>query len=299
VLSWPRCGLGPMPSRNLVQDRGNVRSQLNAALPMGLVRDRELSATAKAVAVEIWSHTEGRHQSASSVAEALSVNRKTVYSALAELERRGWLVRQSHYAEGKTKPAWERWHRQMTNTPFTKEQTLSLKRTGTCPSDGQVRVPETDTIEVQGRSAREVHSDLSSEGEAVRQADSIPGVVAEKSATPPTHGSSIFDLDPRAATDVVAATPSSLTTSVSSSGGPRWGEDPFASEWDLQDSTAAAVSSNSDLDHCSSTSDLDPGASADADAAPPRLSDEPTGSSGGFRRSLGDAMSLGDEYEWN
>lgn len=167
-----------MANRNLVRHQGNVREQLNAAVPMGLVRDDKLSVMTKAVALEVWSHTEGRHQSASSVAEALGINRKTVYPALTELEARGWLVREVHHKTSeKGNQVWERevWHLQMTNTPFTEEETLSLKRTGVCPPDGQVPVHETDTIEVKGRSAPEVHSDHRSTREPVRQTDRSGG----------------------------------------------------------------------------------------------------------------------------
>ena len=85
-----------MANRNLVEHEGDVRTVLNTAVPMSLVRDAELSALAKAVALEVWSHTKGRHQSAQSVADGLGINRKTVYPLLAELEARGWLVRVIH-----------------------------------------------------------------------------------------------------------------------------------------------------------------------------------------------------------
>lgn len=163
-----------MPNRNLVQHHGKVREQLNAAVPMGLVRDDKLSAMAKAVALEIWSHAEGRHQSARSVAQALGIDKKTAFAAIAELQERGWLVREVHHKiSEKGNRVWDRevWHLQMTNTPFTKEQHWSLSRTSTGPLDGPPPVRQTDRIEVKGRSAPEVHSDRRSEGELVRQTD--------------------------------------------------------------------------------------------------------------------------------
>jgi hypothetical protein len=295
-------GLGTMSSRNLVQHHGKGREQLNAALPMGLVRDDKLSAMAKAVALEIWSHAEGRHQSTYSVAEALKINRRTAAAAIAELQTQRWLIREVHFGEPKdgkvpTKPAWERWHLQMTNIPFTEDQCTQY--TGASAPGALHPVHSVHYIGVQGEVHEKCTSTNRSEGEAVHQVHCIPGkddpwsspipdsVVAE-SATPPTQDlrSSIFD-PPWAATDV-AATPSSADEASASSGWPM--DDPFASEWKPQ------ANSNSDLDHYPSDSDLDPGASR-SEATPPRLSDEPTGSSGGFRRRFCDALDA--EPDWS
>ena len=129
---------------------------------MGLVRDDELSAMAKAVALEIWSHVEGRHQSTYSVAEALKINRRTAAAAIAELQEHGWLVREIHFGEPKggkvpTKPAWERWHRQMSNTPFTEDQCTQY--TDTSAPGALHPVHSVRLHRSTGRSAREVHFD--------------------------------------------------------------------------------------------------------------------------------------------
>ena len=89
-----------------------------------------------------------------------------------------------------TKPAWERWHLRMTNTPFTPEQTLSLKRTEGCPSDGQGGVPETDNIGVKGEVHEKCTSTYRGTGEGVPLRDTLgEGSVQE---TEPDHFASDF-----------------------------------------------------------------------------------------------------------
>lgn len=171
-----------MANRNLVRHHGSLGAHapkggtLYASLPMELARDPELSVYARAVAVYVWSHDEKWQQSAAAVAEAVGVNRKTATAALAELQDRGWLVREIHTAPGKTRPAWERWHLQMTNRPFTPDEIrelsapegvrptdtlpgeVSATRTRRCPSHGHVGGYQTDTIEVHSGVHPEVHS---------------------------------------------------------------------------------------------------------------------------------------------
>jgi hypothetical protein len=312
-----------MGHRNLVRHHG--KRDLYSAVPMGIARNGELSTATRSVALYVWSHSADWQQSAANIAEELGLGRNTVAAALTELQEHRWMVREVHHKigpKGKAVWDWERWHLQVSNHPFTVEQVAALsvpcsEREQTPAPNGSrlpalnqstigvepgLDLPEVDPREVEGEPAPN-ESRLGTD-DPWSSSTSWP-----KSATPPTQDlrSSIFD--PRAATDVVAATPSSLTTSVSSSGGPRWGEDPFASEWDT----------NNDLDHCSSTSDLDPGASAGADAGAtvtdgdpddgsrsaidlptPRLADDERQLvSGGFRRRFSDSMSLGDEPPWN
>jgi hypothetical protein len=110
------------------------------------------------------------------------MDRGTVGKALAELEDRGWFVREIHQTvgpSGKPRTAWERWHVQMTNRPFTLEEIRILSevpdsdvRATPAPSDktcgphphggtGGTRTGGADgtrTIEVDSRNAPEVHS---------------------------------------------------------------------------------------------------------------------------------------------
>ncbi|WP_181786626.1 helix-turn-helix domain-containing protein [Mycobacterium shimoidei] len=143
---------------------------------MALARDGKLSPYARAVALYVWSHDEKWQQSAAAVAEAIGLNRKTVAAALDELQGRGWLVREIHYNPGKSRPAWERWHLQMTNRPFTPDEIrelsategvrptdtltgeVSATRTHRCPSHGHMDGYQTDTIGMDSRNAPEVHS---------------------------------------------------------------------------------------------------------------------------------------------
>ncbi len=118
-----------MASRNLVQhhgERGGAHGpgggKLYAGIPTELARDGKLSYLARSVAMYVWSHDEKWQQSASAVAGDLSMDRGSVGKALAELQERGWLVREVHQIvgpSGKPRTAWERWHLQMTNRPFT------------------------------------------------------------------------------------------------------------------------------------------------------------------------------------
>uniref|UniRef100_A0AB39U1H6 Helix-turn-helix DNA binding domain protein n=1 Tax=Mycolicibacterium phage Alyssa1 TaxID=3240801 RepID=A0AB39U1H6_9CAUD len=175
-----------MANRNLVQHHGERGAHapggghLYAGIPMELARDGKLSYLARSVAMYVWSHDEKWQQSASSVADALSMDRGSVGKALAELQERGWLVREIHQTvgpSGKPRTAWERWHLQMTNRPFSSEEVSELSRPSDvratpAPSD-QTCGPhphggaddtrtggadETRTIEMQFRNAPEVHS---------------------------------------------------------------------------------------------------------------------------------------------
>lgn len=180
--------------RNQVKHHGKIGEhgpgggQLYAAMPMQLARDPKLSSYARAVAVYVWSHDERWQQSATAVAEAIGVNRKTVTDALGELQQRGWLAREVHTNPGKSKPAWECWHLQMTNRPWTPAEVealcgsegvrhtdivtgeLSAPRTHRCPPHGHIGGHQTDTIEVQLEVHPEVHSRSASTGASVEPA---------------------------------------------------------------------------------------------------------------------------------
>lgn len=147
---------------------------------MTLARDGNLSFLARSVAMYVWSHDERWQQSASAVAEALGMDRGTVGKALAELQQHGWMVREIHHtvgASGKPRTAWERWHLQMTNRPFSPEEVEELETPSdvratpapphqTCgphPHGGAGDTStgggdDTRTIEVDSRNAPEVHS---------------------------------------------------------------------------------------------------------------------------------------------
>ena len=182
-----------MPSRNIVRHHGKRGAhgpdggQLYAAIPMELARDSKLSVYARAVVVYVWSHDEKWQQSASSVADALGMDRGTVSKALTELQERGWLVREIHQSvgpSGKARTAWECWHLQMTNRRFTSEEILVLSTPSdvllppaphhqTCgphPHGGAAPTRTggagpTRTIEVECRNAPEVHSRNANTGE--------------------------------------------------------------------------------------------------------------------------------------
>lgn len=129
-----------MPSRNLVQHHG-VRGahgpnggKLYAGIPTELARDGKLSYLARSVAMFVWSHDETWTQSAKAVAEVLEMDRGSVAKALAELQDRGWLVREIHQKvgpKGKPRTTREVWHLQMTNRRFTSDQIRELS----APSD--------------------------------------------------------------------------------------------------------------------------------------------------------------------
>lgn len=151
-----------------------------AGIPTELARDGKLSYLARSVAMYVWSHDEKWQQSASAVAGDLSMDRGSVGKALAELQERGWLVREVHQIvgpSGKPRTAWERWHLQMTNRPFTPDEIRELSTpsdvratpapsTQTCgphPHGGADDTStggadETRTIGMEFRNAPEVHS---------------------------------------------------------------------------------------------------------------------------------------------
>jgi hypothetical protein len=111
--------------------------KLFAAIRMELARDGKLSYLARSVAMYVWSHDEKWQQSASAVADALDMDRGTAGKALAELQEHGWFVREIHQTvgpSGKPRTAWERWHLQMTNRPFTPDEIRELS----APSDVRV-----------------------------------------------------------------------------------------------------------------------------------------------------------------
>jgi hypothetical protein len=145
-------------NRNLVKHHnerganGPEGGKLYAGIPTALARDGELSAYARSVALYVWSHTEDWHQSTVSVAEAIGTNRKQVSNARAELQERGWLVREVHYRppgpSGKPRIAWECWHLQMSNIPFSPEEIVLLsgaRLDEPCCPEGHGGDPERDT----------------------------------------------------------------------------------------------------------------------------------------------------------
>jgi hypothetical protein len=188
----------------------------------------------KAVALEIWSHAEGRHQSTYSVAEALGINRRTAASAIAELQEHGWLLREIHTKigpSGRARTAWERWHLQMSNTPFTPDRCTQYTTTG-APST-PVPVHPVHYIGVQGevhekctstgRSEEESVHPVHRSGEGARKAGTpLPRSVGSEAPSLPRGASftslSFGEPEPGGAVDA-APPPSSLATSASSSGG--------------------------------------------------------------------------------
>jgi Fe2+ or Zn2+ uptake regulation protein len=61
-------------------------------LPNELIDDRSLTAFAHAVSEQIWRHIDGWEASAESIAEALNLDRKTVYPALKNLSDHRWVA---------------------------------------------------------------------------------------------------------------------------------------------------------------------------------------------------------------
>jgi hypothetical protein len=108
---------------------------LYVALPMDILRDKELSYIDKAVALEIWSHNESYQQSAVGVGEALGLSRAAVYRSIAALEARGWMVLEHRYKQGAKKSKVVRWHLQMSNIPFDGQMISHLRGTKVSPTE--------------------------------------------------------------------------------------------------------------------------------------------------------------------
>lgn len=138
-----------MPNRNLVKHHGTLGAAgpqggtLYASAPMSLARDSRLSPAARSIAFYMWSHGEKWHQSAEDIAEKLGMTAKTVRAGLACLQECGWLIRQNFYNSGKKKPAFQVWHMQLTNIPFTPEQVAALSEPRTIEdSEGSVKTTD-------------------------------------------------------------------------------------------------------------------------------------------------------------
>ncbi|MEV0360291.1 hypothetical protein AB0H71_29975 [Nocardia sp. NPDC050697] len=110
-------------------------ARVYASVPIELARDKRVSTAGRAVAVYVWSHTEGYRQSAAAVVEALGMSAEAVRAALGSLQANGWLVRQPHVKPGNTRQSFEVWHLQMTNTPFTPERVAELSASVPPPAD--------------------------------------------------------------------------------------------------------------------------------------------------------------------
>lgn len=115
-----------MSKRNPVRHHGGPvgtnkdGTRLYASVPMELARDGKLTAAARSIAVYIWSHDAKFGQSRNDVADKLGMSVNTVGKALGDLQAHGWLVREI-LGRGA-----EVWHLQMSNTPFTPDQILTL-----------------------------------------------------------------------------------------------------------------------------------------------------------------------------
>ncbi|WP_081231553.1 helix-turn-helix domain-containing protein [Mycobacterium avium] len=130
-----------MSNRNRIRDHGTTDKQLFARVPNGLARDYELSAMAKAVALEVWSHDTKWQQSMKEIATRLKTGRRQVSNAFAELEAHGWLVREIIKADRRGHPAVEVWHRNLSNEPFSARQVEALRGIP-CAPEAQVHYPQ-------------------------------------------------------------------------------------------------------------------------------------------------------------
>ncbi|MGQ4596455.1 helix-turn-helix domain-containing protein [Nocardia sp. R6R-6] len=147
---------------------GGDRGNLYTSLPHALARDARLTATARSVALYIWSHVTGWQTSAEAVAEDLGTTAKTVRAALANLQDHGWIVRQP-YARPRRKPFRETWHLQLSNTPFTPEEIERYSRTVIVDGDG-TPVETTEGLDTLGRNDRG-RSVETTEGGSVKTTD--------------------------------------------------------------------------------------------------------------------------------
>jgi hypothetical protein len=181
-----------MANRNLVKHHGTLGAggkqggTLYASVPMALARDGKLSQAARSVAMLIWSHDQKWNQSANLIAQELGMSRNTVAAALADLEKHRWLVREVYIEPGKTRPKWEQWHIQLSNTPFSPAEVQKLS-TSSCskPEHGDAQklskgllrnraggCSKTEQHSSAVSSALEVHSSSASKG--TEQPDGLP-----------------------------------------------------------------------------------------------------------------------------
>lgn len=130
-----------MANRNQVKDHGAAHG-LYARVPHGLARDYELSAMAKAVALEVWSHSADWQQSMTEIAPKLKTGRRQVSNAFDELQARGWLVRGIVKVDSRGRPAVEVWHRNLTNEPFSARQIDALRGETSAPQALVTSAPE-------------------------------------------------------------------------------------------------------------------------------------------------------------
>ncbi|MCV7348274.1 helix-turn-helix domain-containing protein [Mycolicibacterium rhodesiae] len=163
--------------------------KLYASLPVELARDQGLTANAARVALFVWSHKESYTQSAALVAKALGMHRDTVANALANLQDRGWLVREQVWRPGKAKPSSEVWHLQMSNTPFTDDAKRTLRGDNMpknpASSDGNMpKNPAPPCLEIRHPPAQELGT-LVVNTSSARSADYLSSTTerAEKTGT--------------------------------------------------------------------------------------------------------------------
>jgi len=90
---------------------------LYSAVPKELARDGSLSASARSVALYVWSHDQKWQQSRNDIAEALGISVNTAGKALRELEEHRWMVRN---------PSERTWYLRISNTPFTEDEARKL-----------------------------------------------------------------------------------------------------------------------------------------------------------------------------
>ncbi|WP_201409030.1 helix-turn-helix domain-containing protein [Mycobacterium paraintracellulare] len=130
-----------MANRNRVKDHGAALG-LYARVPNGLAHDYELSAMAKAVALEVWSHAPKWEQSMTEIAKRLKTGRRQVTNAFDELEACGWLVREVVKVDALGRPAAEVWHRNVTNERLTARQVEALRGGTSTPEVLVTSTPE-------------------------------------------------------------------------------------------------------------------------------------------------------------
>lgn len=145
--------------------------KLYASVPMELARDPELSPAATRVALYVWSHNADFDQSAADVAKTLQMSRATVSRALADLQRRGWFIREIVTRPGRDKPTGEKWHLQMTNTRFTPEfvARIGVELPPTEAPTGRVRSGESGRY--QSKNVAAANGDLSTEWTGANEDD--------------------------------------------------------------------------------------------------------------------------------
>ncbi|MGE2737351.1 helix-turn-helix domain-containing protein [Mycolicibacterium vaccae] len=211
---------------------------LYSAVPKELARDGSLSASARSVALYVWSHDQKWQQSRNDIAEALGISVNTAGKALRELEEHRWMVRN---------PIERTWFLRISNTPFTEDEARNLsgqldqkliQSVGTGSKTdlvtGSVSDPptgsETDPHRSTSRSAPEVHdcrSTRTDQDETGSKGRSL-AVEGSEATEKVADGRGLVGPSQKAASDEAAEyVPDGLQPATSA--GSRY-EDPFAVE---------------------------------------------------------------------